>query len=71
MNKEFNVIIEQDQEGFYIATVPELKSCHTQARSLDVLMKRIQEAIALCVEVEGLRKDKNHFIGIQRIAVAL
>ncbi|VEN72869.1 conserved hypothetical protein [Candidatus Desulfarcum epimagneticum] len=45
--KTFNVIIEKDTENFYIATVPELKGCHTQAKSLDVLMERVREAIEL------------------------
>jgi len=45
MAKEFTVIIEQDEEGYYIAEVPELKGCHTQAKSLDTLMERIKEAI--------------------------
>ena len=48
---EFNVIIERDSEGFFIASVPELQGCHTQAKSLDVLMERIREAIQLCLEV--------------------
>ena len=48
MAKEFTVIIEQDEEGYYIAKVPELKGCHTQAKSLDTLMERIKEAIQLC-----------------------
>jgi predicted RNase H-like HicB family nuclease len=51
MKKEFNVIIERDSEGYFIATVPELRGCHTQAKSLDKLMKRVQEAIELCLEV--------------------
>jgi predicted RNase H-like HicB family nuclease len=50
MKREFNVIIEQDEEGFFVATAPELKGCHTQARTLDALMKRIREAIELCLE---------------------
>ena len=41
MKKEFNVIIEKDEKGYYVGTVPELKGCHTQAKSLDQLMKRI------------------------------
>lgn len=53
MKHEFNVIIEQDEEGYYTANVPELRGCHTQGKSLDVLMKRVREAIDLCVEVEG------------------
>ena len=52
MKREFSVIIERDDEGYYVATVPELRGCHTQAKSLDTLMKRIREAIDLCLEVE-------------------
>lgn len=52
MKREFNVIIERDTAGYYVATVPELRGCHTQARSLDTLMKRAREAIELCLEVE-------------------
>lgn len=46
---EFNVVIERDAEGFFIASVAALEGCHTQAKSLDVLLKRIREAIELCV----------------------
>lgn len=49
MDKEFTVIIEQDEEGYYIGEVPELKGCHTQAKSLDTLMERVKEAIQLCL----------------------
>ncbi len=52
MRRECNIIIEQDDDGFFVASVPELHGCHTQAKSLDVLMKRIREAIELCLEVE-------------------
>ena len=51
MRREFNVIIERDEKGWYVATVPELKGCHTQARSMDKLLARIREAIELCLEV--------------------
>lgn len=53
MTKSFSVIIERDSEGYYVATVPGLRGCHTQARSLDALMERVQEAIELCLEVEA------------------
>ena len=52
MIRQFNVIIERDTEGFYVASVPTLHGCHTQARSLDEVMEHIQEAIRLCLEVE-------------------
>jgi predicted RNase H-like HicB family nuclease len=52
MRKEFTVIIEKDEDGYYVGSVPELKGCHTQAKSLDELMERIKEAILLCLEVK-------------------
>ena len=51
-----------------MASVPALRGCHTQAKSLDVLIKRIREAIELCLEVE--EPVSNEFVGIQRIAVS-
>lgn len=52
MKNEFNVIIERDVDGFYVADVPALHGCHTQAKSLDELIVRIKEAIELCLEVK-------------------
>lgn len=67
MTKEFNVVIEKDEDGYFVASVPSLRGCHTQAKSLDVLMKRIKEAIELCLEVED--PVSNEFVGVQRVAV--
>ena len=47
--REFTVVIEQDEEGYLVAEVPQLKSCYTQARSLDELMERIREVIMLSI----------------------
>lgn len=70
MTRGFDVVIERDGEGFYVASVPELHGCHTQAQSLDVLMERIREAIALCLEVQGEPATKLEFVGVQRVVVA-
>jgi len=67
MTREFNVVIEKDADGYFVASVPALRGCHTQAKSLDVLMKRIKEAIELCLEVE--KPVSNQFVGVQRVAV--
>jgi predicted RNase H-like HicB family nuclease len=67
MTLEFSVVIEKDEDGTYVASVPALRCCHTQARSLDVLMRRIKEAIELCLEVE--EPVANEFIGVQRVTV--
>lgn len=69
MKKEFNVLIERDSEGYYVGSVAELRGCHTQAKSLDELMERMQEAIGVCLEAEGEDFEQNDFIGVQRISV--
>lgn len=69
MNREFNVIIEKDEEGFYVATVPALKGCHTQAKSLDELIERTKEAIELCLEEETDIVYPFDFVGVQKISV--
>jgi predicted RNase H-like HicB family nuclease len=51
-----------------VAEVPELYGCHTQAKSLDELMKRVQEAIEVCRE-DKAKLPKRHLVGVQRIAV--
>jgi predicted RNase H-like HicB family nuclease len=67
--RNYNVIIERDSEGFFVASVPELRGCHTQAKSLDKLIDRIREAIELCLEVQGLEREHLEFIGIQQVSV--
>lgn len=70
MKREFTVVIERDEDGYFVGTVAQLKGCHTQARSLDELMERIKEAAHLCLEAEGEpEQDELQFIGVQRIAV--
>jgi len=67
--REFSVVVEKDEDGYYVASVPALRGCHTQARSLDKLMERVREAALLCVEAEGEGSPTTEFIGVQRIAV--
>lgn len=57
MAREFTVVIERDEAGFLIASVPALPGCHTQARSMDTLLKRVKEVAALCLEVEGVEAE--------------
>lgn len=69
MEREFDVIIERDRSGYYVASVPALRGCHTQAKSLDVLLRRIKEAIELCLEVEACEPEQLDFVGVQRVSV--
>ncbi|NET02601.1 MAG: type II toxin-antitoxin system HicB family antitoxin [Sphaerospermopsis sp. SIO1G1] len=69
MSKEFNVIIERDADGYFVASVPSIPGCHTQAKSLDELMERIKEAIELCLEVDENKIEPLEFVGVQRVAI--
>ena len=74
MAREFSVIIERDVEGYvegyYVASVPALRGCHTQATSLDELIVRVREAVERCLEVQGENVEPLDFIGVQKITVA-
>ena len=68
MVKEFNAIIEKGEDGFFISEVVELPGCHTQAKSLDELIKRTKEAISLYLECE-IDIPESNFLGLQKIVV--
>lgn len=69
MDREFSVVIERDEDGYYVASVPAIPGCHTQARSLDDLIDRIRECIALCLDVETVEAERLEFIGVQRVSL--
>ncbi len=69
MTREFDVVIERDTEGYFVASVPILPGCHTQAKTLDKLMERIREAAELCLEVQGDDVEQLEFVGLQKITV--
>ncbi len=67
--RKFTVVIERDEDGYYVATVPALRGCHTQAKSLDTLMKRAREVIELCLEDQDGDIESLELVGIQQISV--
>lgn len=70
MTRDFDMVIERDADGYYVASVPALRGCHTQARSLDDLMERVREVIELCLEVQGEDVESLEFVGVQRVSIA-
>ena len=62
---KYSVVIERDEDGLYVASIPELPGCHTQARSLDEVTSRIKEAAELYLEA-----TKTEFVGIQILEVS-
>ncbi len=69
MRRELDVVVERDEQGYCVASVPALQGCHTQARSLDRLMERVKEVIELCLEVQGEDLGTLELVGVQRVAV--
>jgi predicted RNase H-like HicB family nuclease len=66
--RKFTVVIERDEDDYYVATVPALRGCHTQAKNLDTLMKRVREVIQLCLE-DNQSAPSLELVGIQQISV--
>ncbi len=67
--RKFTVLIERDEEGYYVATVPSLRGCHTQAKNLDTLMKRVHEVVELCLDDDPQNASPLELVGIQQISV--
>ena len=70
MAREFNVVIERDADGMFVASVPSLPGCYTQASSREELMDRIREAIALHLEDTGEPPENLEFVAVERVSVA-
>jgi len=74
---QFKVLIEQDKNGLYVASVPELPGCYTQGKTLEEARKRIREAIELVLESDREIKEEklksplssSHFFGIEEITI--
>ena len=66
--RDYSVVVERDEDGWYVASVPTYPGCHTQARSLDELVIRIREAIEVCLE-GGDTPTPLEFIGVQRVSI--
>lgn len=74
---QFKVLLEQDENGLYVASVPELPGCYTQGKTLEEVRARIKEAIELVLEEDkDLKKEKlnssdsfQHFFGIEEVVV--
>jgi predicted RNase H-like HicB family nuclease len=70
MKQNFTVLIEQGEDGAYVATIPALKSCYTQADTIPELLENVHEVIGLCLE-ENEPPILARFIGVQQVEVAI
>jgi predicted RNase H-like HicB family nuclease len=67
-SRKLTVVIERDEDGYYVASVPSIPGCHTQAKNMSTLMKRIHEVVELCLE-DKRKVPSMELIGIQQIFV--
>ena len=71
MSAQFTILIEQGEDGAYIATIPALKSCYTQADTIPELLEKAKEVIELCLEVNDETPPVYKFIGVQQMEVVI
>ena len=71
MSFEYVIIIEEDEDGMLLASCPGIRGCHTQAKTMPELLKRIHEAIKLCLKTDGKIPKPLKFIGLQEVRVAV
>jgi predicted RNase H-like HicB family nuclease len=67
-NQEFYVIIQKDEDGYYVGEVPQLKGCYSQGKTIDELISNIKEVIVMCLE-ELEEEDKLEFVGVQKVII--
>ena len=66
---DFTVLIEQDEDGIYLARVPEIEGCYTQGKTLQEVLERIKEAVEVCLEADKNEINPMRFVGIQKIRI--
>ncbi len=69
--RNFTVLLEQDEDGIYVAKVPDIPGCYTQGKTVQQAMERIKEAIQVCLEADKEQPSQMKFIGLQQIEVNL
>ena len=65
----FTVLIEQDEDGIFVAKVPDIQGCYTQGKTVEQVMERIKEAIQVCIEVDKEAPPHMKFIGLQQVEI--
>jgi len=68
MNREFYVLIEKDEDGFFVGEIPQLRACYSQGRTIDELMENMKEAVALALEDDD-QQEPVEFVGVQKLLV--
>ncbi len=62
------IILEKDEDDYYIASCPLFKGCHSYGETIDEAMQNIREAIELCLE-DTQEDELNSFVGFRELEV--
>ena len=65
----FTTLIEQGEDGWYVATVPDIPGCYTQGKTVAQVLDRIKEAIEVCLEADKEEVEPLRFVGVQQISI--
>ena len=55
------IIIEKDEDGFYVVECPIFSGCYSQGKTIDEALKNIREVIDLCLEEKENRRILKNF----------
>ena len=69
--RKLTVLIEQDEDGIYVAKVPDISGCYAQGKTIQQVMERIKEAIQVCLEADKEEHHQMKFVGLQQVEVKL
>lgn len=64
---EYDVVLEQDETGAFIAEVPVLPGCHSWGETREQALENVREAIALFLEVQ--EAPRTQFVGVDKVSV--
>ena len=65
----FTTVIEQGEDGWYIARAPDIPGCYTQGKTIGQVLERIKEAIEVCLEGDVEDIEPMKFAGIQQVEI--
>ncbi len=65
----FPIMIEIDEDGYFIVSCPTFKGCHSYGETIDEALENIKEAIELCLEEQKL-EPLNKFVGFREVEIA-
>lgn len=69
-NIHLPILLEIDEDGFYIVSCPVFKGCHTYGKNIEEALDNIKEVIDICLEETEI-ESINQFVGFREIQVSV